>query len=120
MTGEGYESWRWGYWHGEDYVGNQSIKKQTAISKTIAISKEIAIKKVIEILIGDQVCDREQVGVDHDKRSRPEECWQHHWTRDQQGDRNQTGAIYIVIDDQDSVGYNGKIKNAPFNHETKK
>ena len=98
----------------------------------------IAISKAIEILIGDQVCDREQVGADHDKRSRPEECVPNHvlvWTTTSDCDRKNVGntiglaiskaiairgAIYIVIGDQDSVGYNGKIKNAPFNHETKK
>ena len=49
MTGEGYESWRCGYWHGEDHVGDQSIKKETAISKTITINE------VTEIVICDQV-----------------------------------------------------------------
>ena len=51
--GEGYESWRWGYFHGNDYAGDQSIKKETAISKAI------------EIVICDQVCDRDQVDVYH-------------------------------------------------------
>ena len=59
MTGEVYESWRWGYWPEEDHVGGHSIKKETAISKAITI------KEVIEIVIIDQLCDRDQVGEKH-------------------------------------------------------
>ena len=73
------------YWHGDDYAGYQSIKKETAISKAIAI------KEVIKIVIGDQVCNHDQVGMDHDKRSRSEECVPHHVTRAQQSDRDQAG-----------------------------
>ena len=63
------------------------------------ISKAITIKEAIEIAIDDQVCDSNQVGVDHDKRSRSEECVQHHVTRDQQRYRDQE-VIEIVIGDQ--------------------
>ena len=59
MTSEGYESWRWGYWNGEDYVGDQSIKKETKISMAIPT------KEMIEIVISVQVCVRDQVGVEH-------------------------------------------------------
>ena len=45
----------------------------------------------IDILIGDQTCTHDQVGVNHDKRSRSEECGPHYVTRDQQGDRDQGG-----------------------------
>ena len=47
-------------------------------------------------MLGDQVCDRNQVGLDHDKRSRSEECVPHHVTRDQPSDRDQE-AIEIVV-----------------------
>ena len=102
MTGEAYEFWRWGYWHGEDYAGDQSIKEETVISKAITI------KEAIEIAIDDRECDYDQVGVDHDKRSRSKECVQHHVTRDQHGDRDQE--VIVIGDqvcdrDQASVGY---------------
>ena len=51
----------------------------------------IAISNAIEIAISDQVCDRDQVGVDHDKRLRSGECVHHHVTRDEQDDRDQGG-----------------------------
>ena len=76
-TGEGYELWIWGYCHGGDYAGDQSIKNETAIIKAIAI------KEMIDVVIGDHTCNRKQFGVDHDKRSRPEGCVPHHmlvWT----------------------------------------
>ena len=85
MTDEGYESWQWGYWHGKDYIGYQWIKKETASSKAIAI------KEAIDIVIGGQTWNRDQVDVDHDKQSRSEECVPHHVTRDQQNNRNQAG-----------------------------
>ena len=47
----------------EDYVADYSIKKGTAISKAITIKVAIAIKEVIEIVISDQVCDRDQASV---------------------------------------------------------
>ena len=56
-SGEGYESWRWIYWLGEDNVGDQSIKNEPAISKAVAIHE------AIEIVISDQVCDRGQGGA---------------------------------------------------------
>ena len=55
------------------------------------IKSEIAIKEAIEIVIGDQVCDRGQVGLDHNKRSRSEECVPHHVIRDKQGNLDQGG-----------------------------
>ena len=61
MTDEGYEFWRWDYWYGENYVGDQPIKKETAIIKAITI------KGAIEIAIYDQLCDYEPVNGDHDK-----------------------------------------------------
>ena len=51
----------------------------------------IAISNANEIAISDQVCDRDQVGVDHDKRLRSGECVHHHLTRDEQDDRDQGG-----------------------------
>ena len=42
-------------------------------------------------MIDDQVCNRDQVDVDHDKRSRSEDCVLHHVTRDQQNDRDHGG-----------------------------
>ena len=51
MTDEEYESWRRDYWYWEDYVVDQSIKKKTAISKAI------------EIVIVDQVCDRDLISI---------------------------------------------------------
>ena len=74
MTDEGYESWRRGQCQGDEDVGDQAIKNETVI------------KGEIEIVIGDQVYDRDQVGVDHNKRSRPERCVPHHVIGDQQGD----------------------------------
>ena len=47
----------------EDYVGDHSIKKENAISNAIAINK------AIEIVMGDQVCTRDRLGVNHDKKS---------------------------------------------------
>ena len=40
-------------------------------------------------MICDQVCDRDQVDVDHYKRSQSEECGPHHVTRDQEGECDQ-------------------------------
>ena len=51
----------------------------------------IAISNANEIAISDQVCDCDQVGVDHDKRLRSGECVPHHLTRDEQNDRDQGG-----------------------------
>ena len=51
----------------------------------------IAISNAIEIAISDQVCDCDQLGVDHDKRLLSGECVPHHLTRDEQDDRDQGG-----------------------------
>ena len=45
-TGEEYESRIWGYGYDEDYVGDQSLKKEPDSSKSIAIKKVIGIIKV--------------------------------------------------------------------------
>ena len=77
MTGKMYEVWRWVYCHGNDYAGDQSIKNETAIIQ------EIAIKYAIVIVIGDQTCNRDQVGADHNKRSGSGGCVPYHvlaWT----------------------------------------
>ena len=74
-----YESCRWGYCRRDDYVGDQTIKNETAI------------KEVIEIVIGDQVYDRDQVGVGHDKWSQSERYVPRHVTRDQERSRDQGG-----------------------------
>ena len=42
-----------GNWNEIDHVDDQSIKKKSEINKAIAIA------------IGGQVCDRDQVGVEH-------------------------------------------------------
>ena len=51
----------------------------------------IAISNAIEIAISDQVCDCDQVGVDHDKRLLSGVCVHHHLTSDEQNDRDQGG-----------------------------
>ena len=66
-------------------------------------------------MIVDQVCDRDQVGVDHDKRSLSEECVPQHVSRNQQHNHDQE-AIEIVISDQvggsDQVGVEHTICSA--------
>ena len=64
---------------GKDYADDQYI------------IKEPKIKVAIEIVIGDKVFDRDQVGVTHDKRSRSKECVSYHVIRDHQGDGDQGG-----------------------------
>ena len=54
-----------------------------------AISKVIEIKEAIEIVLGVHVCDRDQVGVDHDKRSRSDRYAPHQLIHGQEGDRDQ-------------------------------
>ena len=49
---------------------------------TLVLKRKIAIKKATEIAIGDQV------GVDHDKLLRSEECVSCQVIRDQGGDRD--------------------------------
>ena len=56
MTDEEYESCRWGHCQADDSVDDHAIKNKIAIKGAI--------------VIGDQVCDHDQVGADHDKRSR--------------------------------------------------
>ena len=74
MTKEGYESWRLDYFQGDNYVGDQAIKNETAF------------KEAIEIVIRDQIFDCDQVGVYHDKRSRSEKCVPYNVIRGHQGD----------------------------------
>ena len=50
--GRRLQLWRWAHCHRGDNTGDQSIKKETAIRKPIVI------KEVIDIVIGNQVCDR--------------------------------------------------------------
>ena len=57
MTNEGYELYRRGYCHGGDCAGDQSIRKETAISKAIAV------KEAMGVMIGDQTCARDRVGM---------------------------------------------------------
>ena len=65
MTDEGYEYRRWCNWHGKDSVRQSVDQEENMISKAIAISKTIAIKEAIDIVICNQVCNRDQVGVEH-------------------------------------------------------
>ena len=48
--------------------------------------------------------------MDHDKRSRSEECVKHHMNRDQQNDRDQE--VIVIIDqvcDRDQVGVENTV-----------